>query len=655
MQPLLTKSPVVKMLVLVTAILTLLAACQPNAVLTPTAVATGNPTQTPIPPTATPEPRSLVICLGQEPSTLYMYGSSSKAMWSVLEAVYDGPIDTRQFGAQPVILSTLPDFSNGDAVFQPVDVKPGDIIVNARGELAALSVGERVFPAGCHGEDCAVDYDGASLLQMDQLSLTYRLLPNLKWSDGSPLTAGDSVFSFNVSNSPDTPVTRGNLDRTSGYTALDDVTVQWVGLPGFVPTRLEAMFWSPLPAHALQDIAPADLLTTQAAAVKPLGWGPYQITEWVKGDHITLAKNPNYFRAAEGLPVFDTLVYRFLGEPADNNIQALITNECDVVDQTSLLDEQLEEILDLQNDGKLKAVIVEGAEWEHLDFGILHSSYDDGYIWYTDTRQDIFSDVRVRRAFAYCTDRQKVVDELLLGQSSVPGGFYPQGHPLYQADLTALPYDPAQGIALLEEVGWKELDGDTATPRTAEGMTTVAQGTPLVINYITTQAPMRVKMAEIFKASMQACGIQLNVQTVQPGELYAAGPDGPLFGRKFDLAQFAWEAGLNPPCKLYESSQIPSAANNWLTVNVVGYNNPQFDAACQAVRNLRPGDAQGLADASASVQQLFADDLPSLPLYFRIKMAISRPDFCGLEVDPTARSAMWNLEYFNYGEGCGAE
>jgi peptide/nickel transport system substrate-binding protein len=52
------------------------------------------------------------------------------------------------------------------------------------------------------------------------------------------------------------------------------------------------------------------------------------------------------------------------------------------------------------------------------------------------------------------------------------------------------------------------------------------------------------------------------------------------------------------------------------------------------------------------VQRLFAQELPSLPLFFRLKMAVSRPDLCGMEMDVTARSVLWNLEHFNYGVDC---
>jgi peptide/nickel transport system substrate-binding protein len=637
----------------------ILSACQPQAtpvVSTPVIQSEPTPPESVIvdtPPPATPVPaRSLVICLGQEPDTLYAYGSAARSMWSVLEAIYDGPFDTLQFGAQPVILQNVPSIENGDAVLLPVDVSAGDEVLDSAGELVALEAGVQIKPSGCTSMDCVVTWDGSTPLQMDRLALTYRLLPDLTWSDGAPLTASDSIFSYEITQDPSTPVSRRSLYRTASYTAVDDTTIVWQGVPGYLPVRFDSLFWLPLPRHILNSIPPAQLLTADESTRRPLGWGPYVIQEWVEGDHITLVKNERYFRANEGLPVFHTLVYRFLGRPADNNLAALLVNECDIVDQTSLLDEQLETVLDLASTNKLKAYIGQGPEWEHLDFGIRPSSYDDGYNPVLGDRPDLFFDARVRQAFALCADRQGIADDILFGQTSVPGGYLPPAHPNFLSDLAPLPFDVSEGRRLLDEAGWKDLDGDPNTPRTAIGVSNVYDGAFLSVNYATTQAPLRVDIAKRLAASLSECGIQVNVQYYTPGELYAPGPGGILFGRNFDLAQYAWEAGAEPPCYLYTSDQIPSAGNNWLKVNVTGYSNPAYDTACQSARQAHPSIDEGYVQAHEDVQRLFAQELPSIPLFFRLKMAVSRPDFCELEMDVTARSVLWNIELFDYGEGC---
>lgn len=641
----------------------LLSACQPQPTSTP--VVSPQPVTplpnviTPVPPTATatlpakpvgPVSRTLSICLGQEPTSLYIYGASSRGMWSVLEAVYDGPIDTRKFAAQPVILQKLPSLADQDVAFEPVDVKAGDLVVDVNGNLVALASGSRVFPSGCYGADCVSTWDGKKALKMDRLKVTFKLLPGLKWSDGAVLSAGDSVYSFNLAADPATKVAKPVVERTDSYRELDDLTVEWTGRPGFAPQKLEGLFFQPLPKHAWEKYKPAELQNNELVSRKPLGWGPYVIEEWKAGSNIRLRKNPNYFRAGEGLPKFDTLVFRFLGVPGDDHLAVLRSGECDVIDQTTLLEDQLKQIIALQADQKLKVYMGESTEWEHLDFGIKPASYDDGYQSGKD-RPDFFGDVRVRQAFAYCIDRQALVKELLYDRSSVPIGYLPSGHPFLLADLISPPYDVAAGNRLLTEAGWKDLDNNPATPRTAQGVANVPNGTPFVISYVTTEATLRRRTAEWIAKNLADCGVQVNINRANPNQLYAAGPDGVLFGRNFDLAQFSWETGGQPPCFLFESSAIPTSKNNWLGGNLAGYSAAPYDTACQKARQARTGSAE-VASANQEALRLLAKDLPVIPLYFSLKIAVARPDFCNLEMDVTARSLFSNLESFDYGSVC---
>ena len=343
-------SLVIGLLVLVSLVL---ATCQPVATpITPVAqtvvvteVVEGEPVEVVqvVTPTFTPEPevpRTLVICLGQEPDSLYIWGTGTLAARQVLNAIFDGPIDQNTFVYQPVILEKLPSIPDGDAVINAVDVAAGDTVVNDAGDPMTLEFGIKVRPAGCRSSDCAIKYDGSSALQMDQMVVTSKLLPGLLWSDGTPLKASDSVFSFKLHMDPDTPTPEGRYtgEHTASYEAPNDVTTVWTGLPGF----LDATYYlngpetfTPLPEHILGQYSAAEIVELPKATRSPLGWGPYIIDEWTTGESITLHKNPNYFRASEGLPVFENMVYRIMGENANANIAALLAGECDVVDQTS--------------------------------------------------------------------------------------------------------------------------------------------------------------------------------------------------------------------------------------------------------------------------------------------------------------------------------
>ena len=616
--------------------------------------------------TATPEPevmepRTLVICMGQEPETLYPYGNAMLAMSHVLEAIYDGPVDARSFSYQPIIFEKLPSLADGDAALVAVDVVAGDKVVGDDGEVYELAAGVKVRPAGCNAPDCAIEWDGTAALQMDQLSATFKLLPGLTWSDGTPLTAKDMVYAFGLAMDPDTTTVKYVGDRTASYEAADDVTAVWTGLPGYKDSTYFINFWGPLPEHVWGQYTAAELLTEVDAQGLWLGWGAYKIQEWVKGDHITVVKNETYWRAGEGLPKFESAIYRFVGATSNANIAKVLAGECDIVDQTSSLDDQSELLLELQASGQIDASFVTGTTWEHADFNI-RPLEGAGFAGLDDDGDGIgpFGDVRLRQAVAMCMDRQAAVDTVLFGQSVVLHTYLPPQHPLFNADAKQWPFDVAAGSALLEEAGWKDDDGDPATPRVASGVLGVPDGTLLEFSYETTNATMRQQYTQIMAKSMGQCGIKVNLNYYPASEWFADGPDGILFGRKTDLGSFAWLTGVEPPCNLYMGTLIPGDPaevdadgrpvyqSGWGGQNQTGYSNPAYDAACNKASQSLPGQPT-YDEGHLEAQMIFSEDLPVVPLFLRLKLAITRPDMCNFIMDPTANSEMWNIEAFDYG------
>lgn len=602
-------------------------------------------------PTAVVEPKSLTICLGQEPTTLYPFGELNAAARSVLAAVNDGPIDTIGYGYQPVILTQLPSLENGDAQIVKAPIQDGDQIVDADGNVVPLKQGIKVRPAGCRADDCVITYDGSTPLELDQMIVNFHLREDLSWSDGTPLKSSDSVFAYKLASDPSVVANTYLLDRTQIYEATDDQTVQWWGKPGFVDPAYATNFWTPAPEHLWSEIPAAQLPTTEIAARAPVGWGPYMVQEWAAQDHITLVKNPYYFRAAEGFPKIDTLSFRFIADP-NTAVSELIAGRCDILDPTIRLDGQASLLQEMQDAEQAQAFFTPGMTIEWLGIGTNPATYDDGYNTANQQdRQDIFSDAHTRRGIAHCLDRQSVVNNVLLGRTTVPLTYLPVEHPLYDPNIDPIPFDPSVGRSLLEQAGWRDTDGDSATPLVAVTVKNVAAGTPLLLNYYTTTASQRRQVTDILVQSLAQCGIGVNAQYFTQNDLYSAGPSGLLFGRRFDLIEYAMGVnGIEPPCRWFTTAEIPNASNAWIGTNVTGYKNDEYDAACRAAQLALP-DEPSYIESYYRTQTLFASELPAIPLYYRLRIAATRPDLCNFELDPTA-NPLWNIESVDVGEAC---
>jgi peptide/nickel transport system substrate-binding protein len=559
----------------------------------------------PVTPTKLIGPKVLVIGQAQEPDSLYGLGTVMLAARHVQQAFMDGPIDARMYDYQPVILEGLPSLEKGSAALKKVQLKIGDRYVDAAsGDIVTAT----------------------KTLELDQLGVTFKLKTGLLWSDGKPLTAHDSAFGYFLACHPDTPVSKYACQRTISYTATDDQTAVWTGLPGFMDATYFVNFWTPYPKHVLGQIAPKDILRSEYAR-KPLGWGPYRVVEWIAGEHITLEKNPFYFRAKEGLPKVEKIIYRFV--PDTNQLLAqLLAGEVDIITSDGMPLEQTPFLLQAEKNKLLTPFFQTGTTWEQISFNLKPA----------DARAIFFADVRVRQAIAYGVDRQLMVDKILYGKSKVQNSYLPEEHPLYapKDKIVTYPYNREKARQLLREAGWTiNKDG------------WLEKGGALLEVTLQTSAGSRVReqITQLFQQQMNELGIKVKLDYLPSNVLTAQAPDGPLFGRRFDLAEFAWLTGVEPPGDIYTCVDIPSAENRWAGHNLTGWCNKRYDEAVNKAKSTLDKDEQKKYWAEA--QQIFMQELPALPLFARLKVAAARPNVSGLIVDPTEDSEMWNIENFD--------
>jgi peptide/nickel transport system substrate-binding protein len=540
--------------------------------------------------------------VSQEPTSLYVYGEPLLANLHLKQAVMDGPIDFLGFQYRPVLFDDLPTLENGGAALVQAQVQEGDEYVEADGTIQTWSGAPEARP---------------------QLVVTFTLKPDLKWADGAPLTADDSVFSYEVAAHPATQQTKFRTLRTLSYRALDERRVEWVGLPGYLPSNYFTFFYTPLPRHAYGDRRPEEMGADPQVARNPIGWGPYRIVEWVDGDHITLERNPHYFRAAEGLPKIDRIVVHYINYP-EGALDAFAVGDCDVGTRDIGWERLAATLLQSPGGDQPVPFFTTTTAFEHLDFNVAPS----------DDRYQFFADLRVRQAVVYCIDRRAINREALWDQSVAPPTYAPANHPMYPSGgLDEYPFDPALGQQLLAAANWGQRGEDGVL---------VNNDLRFSVSYLYEPNPLSEAVANIVARQLREnCGIEIIPEPFQRSDFATSYPDGQVFSRKYDLAQFAWIVDYEPACEPYLTAQIaddehPNGNNN------TGWSNSEFDTAC--TEGLNSLDYGVKTSEHARAMRIFAEQLPSLPLFTWLKVSVARPTLINFKPDSTMASELWNVE-----------
>jgi peptide/nickel transport system substrate-binding protein len=449
-----------------------------------------------------------------------------------------------------------------------------------------------------------------------------------------------------LNRDPDTPAGKFVADRTVSYEATGELGLSWTGIPGFLDPTYFLNVWQPFPQHIWGQFSATELLEAEESTRLPVSDGAFHIVEWVAGDSIRVEPNPFYYRQAEGLPYLDSVTFKFI--PDTNQLIAqLISGACDIGTQDGLTASDAPFLIEAENNGLLTPYFQTGTVFEHIDFGV--NSYGD----YGDDqgRPDWFEDARVRQAMTMCTDRQGMVDNILYGRSEVIHTYIPTVHPLYPEDgLTEWAYDVDAANAMLDEVGFTDNDGDGIREYYTDRGTSW-EGEPFAVSLGTTTGnDMRQQMTQIFKANMLDCGIDIELYYVPASEWFADGPDGPLFGRRYDLGEFAWISAVQPSCNLYLSSQITGpeeeGLGGWGATNNTGWSNEAFDQACNTALSSLPGTAE-YEESHKEAQRIFSQEVPVIPAFLRLIVAAARPNVVGFSVDPTGGTELQNIYQFD--------
>ena len=439
------------------------------------------------------------------------------------------------------------------------------------------------------------------------IAVTYRIQPEATWGDGTPVTSADAVFTWEVGSHPQSGVSNAELyRRILSVEVVDDKT--------FVLHRDRVEFeygsvhdFMLLPAHLERPVFEADPSAYRNRSLfetdptnPGLAFGPYRIASVVSGAEVVLERNPTWWGKA---PAFERVTFKVI-----ENTAALEAN---------LLSGAIDMIA-----GELGLTIDQAIAFEKRHGASYDIIYKTGLIYEHLTPNldtPLFQDPRMRQALLLALDRETISARLFDSRQPVANTSVSPLDWVYTGDTRVYDYDPEAAKALLEEMGWTELRG---------GIRHNAEGEALSFE-VTTTAGQRVRelVQQVLQSQWRQVGIDARIRN-EPARV--------LFGetvpkRSFEgITMFAWVSSPeNVPRTVLHSDQVPTAENNWAGQNISGYRSPEMDKLLEEIEVEL--DRERRAQLWAELQRLYAEELPSLPLFFRADAFILPTWLKGLE------------------------
>ena len=318
-------------------------------------------------------------------------------------------------------------------------------------------------------ENFEITDTGAATLKVDAQNKKgiIKIKDGIKWSDGQPLTADDVIYAYEVVGNKDYPGVRyteesqkivgmkeyhsGSAKNISGIKKIDDKTVEisFSQLGQSIYAVGNGLIGNALPKHYLKDVPIKDLISSDKIRVKPVTLGPYNLTKVSRGESLEFTANPYYYR---GKPKINKAILQVVN--SQSIVAALKTGKYDYV--MSMPDSLYNNYKDLKN---IETLGQQDLYYSYLSFKLGH--YDKAKGENVTDPNAKMADVRLRQALAYGINVEEIAQAFYFGlrqeaTSSIPPVF----KKYFPKDLKGYPYNPEKAKQLLDEAGYKDVNGD---------------------------------------------------------------------------------------------------------------------------------------------------------------------------------------------------
>ncbi|MBA2468636.1 MAG: peptide ABC transporter substrate-binding protein, partial [Chloroflexia bacterium] len=389
-----------------------------------------------------------------------------------------------------------------------------------------------------------------------------------------------------------------------------------------------------LPAHAFNDGPVA--ANNPDFLLRPIGTGPYVITDFVPNDLVLLDINPNYREANK--PFFANVYLKGGGDAASAARSVLQTGDYQYAWNLQVEPDVLESFVSEDGPGVLNSPTGTSVERIHFNFSDPNQEVN-GQRSEMNTPHPYFSDPAVRQALNKAVPRQVINDEFYLGGRTTPNIL--TGLEVTESPNTSWELDLEEAAQILEDAGWT-MDGDVRAK----------DGVQLVISYGTSINQVRQKTQAVVKQAFESIGVTVNLDQVDAGIFFdsAAGNDRNIGHFYWDIAMWTNNSSSPIPTSFFttwyagpDGRNIAQESNGWSGQNYQRYNNPEFDALYEEL--LTQTDVEAAYGQLIELNDILITDVAIIPEVNRAAdvYAISTT----LNNDNVALGVGYELSYWN--------
>ncbi len=478
-----------------------------------------------------------------------------------------------------------------------------------------------------------VDNGGVS---KDLKTVTWKLKQGIKWSDGSDFTADDVVFTYQYMSDPKTAATdSANAEGVQDVTAKDPLTVvvTWKD-PNPNPYQLYVSGQG----NIIQKKQFQDFMGEKAkdapGNLKPIGTGPYKITDFKPGDVVTYEINDLYRDTDK--PFFKNVQVKGGGDATSAARAVFQTGDFDYGWNLQVEAQVLNQMLSAGR-GELVTAISPNVERLLVNFSDPNAPGDSR--GEPDTKHPFLTDLKVRQALAMAVDRKSMAEQLYgpAGKATCNIVAAPEDYVSTNTDnLDVCKFDIAKANQLLDEAGWaKGSDGIRAKG-----------GVKMSILYQTTVNPLRQKEQDIVKKGWEQLGIQVELKSVDAGVFFSSDAGNPDTAGHFftDIEMFTNGSEQPDPTNYlaaWTTGKIASKANEWRLNNYHRYSNPEYDNLWNQLK--AETDAAKRKDLIIKMNDILVSQVVVIPLVARTQPTDGKSkQLQGIKPNPWD-SVLWNV------------